>query len=159
MKLAVIELALLVIDRAFEQRLADALRDAAMHLALDDHRIDEVAEIIDRGPSLDRRRARRRIDFEFADMHARREGEVCRIPKRAFLQAGLEFLPVELMRDISLQRDRAPIGVLVGTFDGELAVLELDVALARFEHVRSDFLRLCLDLVERFDDGRHADRA
>ena len=47
------ELAVLVIDRAFEQRLADALRDAAVHLALDDHRIDHRAEIIDRGPGDD----------------------------------------------------------------------------------------------------------
>ena len=45
-----IELArLLVVDGAFHQRLADALDDAAMHLALDDHRIDDVAEIVDRG--------------------------------------------------------------------------------------------------------------
>ena len=44
------ELTVLVIDHAFEQRLADALRDAAVDLALDDHRIDDGAEIIDRGP-------------------------------------------------------------------------------------------------------------
>ena len=45
------ELAVLVVDAAFEQRLADALGDAAMHLALDDHRVDDVAEVVDRGPS------------------------------------------------------------------------------------------------------------
>ena len=52
------ELAILVVDRAFEQRLADALRDAAMHLALDDHRIDDGAEIVDRGPCDDLARRR-----------------------------------------------------------------------------------------------------
>src|SRR6266576_715907 len=41
------ELAVLVIDRAFEQRLADPLRDPAVDLTLDDHRIDEDAEIVD----------------------------------------------------------------------------------------------------------------
>ena len=30
-------------------RLAEALRDAAVHLALDDHRVDDVAEVVDRG--------------------------------------------------------------------------------------------------------------
>ena len=47
------ELALLVVDRAFAERLADALGDAAMHLAFDDHRIDQHAEIVDRGPADD----------------------------------------------------------------------------------------------------------
>ena len=45
------ELALFVIDRVLEQRLADALRHAAVHLALDDHRIDNRAEVVDRGPA------------------------------------------------------------------------------------------------------------
>ncbi len=35
------QLSLVVIDRVFEQRLSDALRDAAVHLAFDDHRIDD----------------------------------------------------------------------------------------------------------------------
>ena len=47
------ELAVLVVDRALEQRLADALRDAAVHLALDDHRVDHGAEVVDRGPGDD----------------------------------------------------------------------------------------------------------
>ena len=43
------ELALLVIDRVLHQRLADALRHAALHLALDDHRVDDPADIVHRG--------------------------------------------------------------------------------------------------------------
>ena len=92
-------------------------------------------------------------------MHARWKGEVCRVPERAFLQAGLEFLAVELMRDIGLQRDRAPVGVLVGAFHRELAVLELDVALACFEHMGGDFLGLGFDFLQRLEDCRHANRA
>src|SRR5437764_627994 len=38
--------AILVIDAALKQRLADALRHAAMYLSFDDHRIDDVAEVI-----------------------------------------------------------------------------------------------------------------
>ena len=86
------ELAVLVVDRAFEQRLADALRDAAVHLALDDHRIDQHAEIVDRGPGDDLGVAGFRIDLDLADVAAGREGEVGRIVERALLQARLEFL-------------------------------------------------------------------
>src|SRR3546814_3534432 len=42
-------------DLAFHQRLADALGDAAMHLALDDHRVDHFAEVIDGDRSEERR--------------------------------------------------------------------------------------------------------
>ena len=86
------ELAVLVVDRAFAQRLADALRDAAMHLALDDHRIDHDAEIVDRGPGHDLGVAGLGVDLDLADMAAGREGEIGRIVERAFLQAGLELL-------------------------------------------------------------------
>src|SRR5262249_59342078 len=35
-----------VVDDMFRQRLADALRQAAVHLSLDDHRIDDDAAIV-----------------------------------------------------------------------------------------------------------------
>ena len=35
-----------VVDAVLDQRLADALREPAMDLALDDHRIDDVAEVV-----------------------------------------------------------------------------------------------------------------
>ena len=41
------QLAALVVDRTLQQRLADALDDAAMHLALDQHRVQHHAEIVD----------------------------------------------------------------------------------------------------------------
>ena len=86
------QLAFLVVDRAFQQRLADALGDAAVHLALDDHRIDERAEVVDRGPAVDAGDAGLGVDLHLADVHARGEGEVGRIEEGAFLQARLELL-------------------------------------------------------------------
>ncbi len=52
----------LVVDGAFQQRLADALGDAAMDLAFDDHRVDDDAEVVHRRPAVDlgRRRCRGR---------------------------------------------------------------------------------------------------
>ena len=37
--------AIVVIDDFFQERVADALRDAAMHLAVGDHRIDDLASV------------------------------------------------------------------------------------------------------------------
>ena len=41
------ELALVAVDRALPERLADALGDAAVELAVDDHRVDLLADVID----------------------------------------------------------------------------------------------------------------
>ena len=48
--------------------------------------------------------------------------------------------------------------LLVGAGDLQLAVLDDDVGLRRLEQVGGDLLGLGLDLVERLDDRRHADR-
>ena len=85
------ELAVAVVDRAFQQRLADALRDAAVHLALDDHRIDHDAEVVDRGPAGDLDMAGVGVDLDLADVAAGREREVGRVVERALLQARLEL--------------------------------------------------------------------
>ena len=99
------------------------------------------------------------IDLDLADVAAGRESEVGRVVKRGLLQARLELRAGELVRDIGVERDVAPGRRLVGAGDGELAVLEFDVALGRLQHEGRDFLGLGLDLVERLDDRRHADRA
>ena len=63
----------LVVDAALEHRLADALREAAVHLALDDHRIDDVAEVVDRDEALDLACAGVRVDLDLADVAAGRD--------------------------------------------------------------------------------------
>ena len=90
------------VDCPFVQCLPDALRNATMDLPLDNHWIDDGAEIVDGAPSIDARDAGLRINLDFADMNASREGEVCRIPERSFLQARLELLAGELVRNIGL---------------------------------------------------------
>ena len=56
-----------------EQRLADALHDAAVHLALQHHRIDDAAEVVDHGVALDRDGAGIGIDLDLDDVAAVRE--------------------------------------------------------------------------------------
>ena len=84
------ELAAVVIDRTLEQRLADALRQPAMDLALDDHRVDDVAEIVDRDEAQDVDDAGRRLDLDLADVGARGIGEVRRVEEGRFLEARLD---------------------------------------------------------------------
>ena len=62
------------------------------------------------------------------------------------------------MRGIGAERDFAKAHGLVGATDGELAVLEYDVALGGFEEMRGDLFRLRFDLVERLHERGNADR-
>ena len=64
---------------AFDQRLANALGNAALHLALNNHRIDDGAEVINRRIACDLGEARIRINFHFANVNASREHEIRRI--------------------------------------------------------------------------------
>ena len=66
----------------FEQRLADALLDAAMYLPLHDHWIDDLTEIIHRHELRNGHDAGLGIDLDFRDVRARREREVLRVVER-----------------------------------------------------------------------------
>ena len=149
---------LAVVDAAFEQRLTDPLRKPAVHLAFDDHGIDDIAEVVHRGKTCDRRRTRFGVDLDFADMAAGRIGKVGRIVERGFIEPGLQFIERVIVGHVSGQRDLRERHLFVGTGDRELAVLEFDVGVRGFHEVRCDFLALGDDLVERLHYGRTADR-
>ena len=55
------------------QRLADALHDAAMGLAVQDQRIDRAADVVDRSVARDLDHAGVGIDLDLADRAAERE--------------------------------------------------------------------------------------
>ena len=69
----------LVIDGVLQQRLADALHDAAMQLAVDQHRIDDGAEVVDRGVLHDLDVAGVGIDLDLADVAAVRDRPTARL--------------------------------------------------------------------------------
>src|SRR5437763_685221 len=60
----------LVVDRVFEQRLSDALREPALHLTNGQHRVDQPAVIIDRGVTFERGRPGFGIDLDFRGVTA-----------------------------------------------------------------------------------------
>jgi hypothetical protein len=57
----------------FEQCLADTLRDSAVRLAMDDHRVDRTADIVNHSVADDLYQAGIGIDFDLADMRAVRK--------------------------------------------------------------------------------------
>src|ERR1043166_9967647 len=61
-----------------EQRLAKPLHHAAVYLTLEQQRIDHRAEVVDDGVALDRNYAACRIDLDFDDVTAVREGRGAR---------------------------------------------------------------------------------
>ena len=99
------QLAAGVIQGVFQQRLADALGDAALNLALDDHRVDHAADVVDGGEVDHLHDAGFGVDFDLGDVAAAGEGEVLGIVEGGFVQAGFDFIDRVVVRDVGRQRD------------------------------------------------------
>eukprot|EP00043_Microstomoeca_roanoka_P002426 m.38320 g.38320 ORF g.38320 m.38320 type:complete len:1021 (-) comp11478_c0_seq1:708-3770(-) len=155
------ELPVLVIDTAFQKRLTDPLRDAAMDLAFDDHRVHHIAEIVGRGEGEDLDLAGLGVDLDLAAIGARGIGEVGRIVEGRLFQPRLHGFEGVVMRHIGRQRDARPVHRLVGARDGELAVGQLDIRFRGFKQVSRDLLGLVDHLVGGLDQSRaaHGQRA
>src|SRR6266446_3743351 len=63
------ELAVVAVDDAFEQRLADPLGDGAVDLTLDDQRVDDGAAVLDEGVAPESDAPRLAIDLDDGDVH------------------------------------------------------------------------------------------
>jgi hypothetical protein len=118
-----------------EQRLAGALRDPAMCLAVYDQRVDGAADIVDGGVADDLDAPSLRVDVRVANMKPMREaGDLARdladVGERPTQLLG-ETRVVPRRRCDSEQVERA-----VGTGDGEMPVGESDVGFGRFEPMR-----------------------
>src|SRR5947207_2198483 len=66
--------ALRVVQGMLEKRLADALRDAAVDLPLDDHVVDDAADVVDAHDAGDGDFTGLGIDFGLADLRSVRPG-------------------------------------------------------------------------------------
>src|SRR5438034_7120917 len=63
---------LVVVDDLFVKRLRDRLRDAAVDLAVDDERVDDVSAVVDRHVLLELSVARLSVDLDHRDVRAER---------------------------------------------------------------------------------------
>ena len=97
---------LLVVDRFFPERLADALHDAAVHLAFDDDRVDLRAAIVDaRRSASDRRGRSRGSTSTTATCDAERIDEVRRVveldaSRPASMPCGMFHATLRHQRDV-----------------------------------------------------------
>ena len=68
-------MAVTIVDNVLRQNLADALRDAALHLTVYDRWIDDHTNVVDGDVAIDSNRTGLGIDLDFADMAAVRKVE------------------------------------------------------------------------------------
>src|SRR5262249_34409585 len=78
-----------VVPAPFEQSLADPLPESAMHLAFDNHWIDDRPKVVRGGELDDLDPPSLRIHLDLADMGPGRKREVLGVVERALLQARL----------------------------------------------------------------------
>ncbi len=125
-----------VIGHALQQRLADALRNAAMRLAVHEQRIDHAAHIVHRRIARDARGTGLGIDLDLAHVAA--------IGERQPLGAVFEIagkLARGRARHFAVARRGGGFGQghgAIGAAHAERAARELDVLRRRFEHVARD---------------------
>src|SRR5258707_3492877 len=89
----------------------DPIGDPAVNLALDDHRIDPHAAVVDRDEPADHHLAGPWVDIGDADVGAEREGQVRRVAYRLRAQVPLYALP-QFKPRMRGPRERAPPGHL-----------------------------------------------
>ena len=133
--------AVLVVDDLLQQRVADALRDAAMHLAVGDHRVDDLAGVLRHQEFLDDDAPG--LDVHLDDRDVAGVGERAgRIVVAGLADAGID-LALEAMRlRISLARHFRNRHRAIGAGNFRLAVLQHDVGLGRFQHGAGDLDQL-----------------
>ena len=108
----------------FHQRLAGALHDAAMELALDQQRVDHVADIVNRGVADEAHLAGVGVDLDLADVAAVRIGAFAAREGAGFEQAGLGAARQPRRHE----RGAGDLGEaygLIGAGDREAAVLRI----------------------------------
>ena len=84
--------AVLVVGDLLVQRRREAHRQAAVDLAVDDHRVDDVAAVVDRDEAADLDLAGALVDVDDADVAAERERQVRRVVVVDRLEARLHPL-------------------------------------------------------------------
>ena len=123
-----------------------------MELALDQQRVDHVADIVDRGVADDLDLAGVGVDLDLADVAAVRIGAFAAREGAGFEQAGLGAARQPRRHERGAGDLDEAYG-LIGAGDREAAGLEFDIVLAGFHHVGGDAAALGDDLLRRQDHG------
>ena len=146
---------LLVVDAVLVHGLAQPLCHAAVHLPVDQHGIDDAAEVVDGGIVDDVHRPGLGIDLDLADVTAVGEGAVDGFRPAVGVEPRLHALR-QIGGVSRLRRQFHDVDGAVGAGDGEVAVGEADVRRRDFEQIGGD-LRALVDHLgcAVFDRQRH----
>src|SRR3989449_4951700 len=150
------QLAVLVVDEALDERLGDALSQASVHLARDDHRADANAAVVDRDEIAQGHVAGLAIHLDDGDVSAERVDELGRAEEvgglEAVVDSGRQAGAVRLGRDLA-ERDDA----VRHAAHAIAAVADDDVLGRRFHQMRGQTLGLVLHFQRRVEDRGAAD--
>ena len=149
---------LAVIHAVLHQRLADALNQTTVHLAFDNHRVDDGAKVIHGRETVYTNLASGRIDFDLANVGTGREGEVGRVIERGLVETWLQLVQWVVVRHIGRQSHLTKSHHFVGALDLELTTGEVHIGIAGFHQVSRNFLGLGFNFVQRTHDGCTAHR-
>ena len=138
-------MAVVIVDSLLVERLAEALHDAAVHLAIDQQRIDDDAAIVHGDVALDLDLAGIAIDFRHDDVGAEGEGEVGRLPEVRRHQARLG-IGRQLHGAIGRAGDFGQRHRLAGLVADAHAAGESDVV--RFEQHLAELLDLGFEILQ-----------
>ena len=148
-------LRLFVVAHPFEQRVADRVRDAADELALDDHRIDDAAAVVDHDIAQDAHAAGLDVDLDLDGMAANAIGERGRHealhafePRLEIARHGIAGHARHRFGDFA---QREPAAGRAGDLDAPVA--HLQIARARLQQMSRDRQRLLAH-----GDRRHVHR-
>ena len=128
------------------------LRQPAVDLALDDHRVDPDATVVDSDHTTNLPLAGVGIDLHRDNVGAEREGQVRRVIIGHSLETRLHPVgEVRICRECHLLDRLRLVG---GSLHEEPVALELEVLLGHLEQVRGDLASLFLDLARDHGRGR-----
>src|SRR5438128_12314059 len=146
----------LVVRDLYEERGRQSHRETAVDLALHDHRVDDVAAVVDRDEPADLHFAGARVDVDHADVAAERIGEVRWIVVADRLEPGLHALRMIRVRGEGDVLDglRLPRRAL----DRELPGLPHQIVVGHLQQIRGDLPRLVTHLARRDRRGGAGDR-
>ena len=150
------QLAVVAVDRAFPQRLADPLGDAAVELAVDDHRVDLLADIVHGDIANQVHHPRLLVDLDEGHVGPERECAVGRVVVGRLVEVRLH-VHRRIEREVQRERDLLDrLDLVRRALDTIARAVDLDVLRVRLQHVGGVAPGLLADLAGRLDRGAGA---
>ena len=102
------ELAGAIVEGLLPERLPEAVGNAAVDLARDDHRVDLIAAVVDRDITNHLEFSGLAIDLDNRDVSAEGIGEIGRIVEAGFLESGFDVLR-QVVGEVGAEHHVSPV--------------------------------------------------